>query len=407
MGHAKLIGTRSAQRLADERGLYRLHTNSCIEKYGRADRESKDCRCMIHFEGQIGEHFVRKSTKTRSWSAAVKLLKEARYRGVWDVIEEVEQEQPQKQVPQQISLRVKEYLVHVASRKGHNLSDPTTSKYRTLLNRLVTFCEQLGYTSLDDLSFSVLNEFKASWPIHAVDAIRNNITRLRRFFRYAVKSGWCKQNTALDLDMPSEEMIERLPFTPEEEQRIYRTALTMNLDCQQEITNTELETFCHLMRNTGMSMADAALFQTSELVGDEVRYYRKKTKRSVRRKLIVIPIETWLIDRIKSLPVHHGSYYFCHGSRNLRTATDVWQNRLSQLFQAAEIEGGTSHRFRHTFATFALENGIPIDIVSQWLGHASVKTTERYYAHATDARTKKSSDWLRQLHADLAARKLA
>ena len=36
------------------------------------------------------------------------------------------------------------------------------------------------------------------------------------------------------------------------------------------------------------------------------------------------------------------------------------------------------HVARHTFATWALHNKIPLTIVSKTLGHSSVKTTEIY-----------------------------
>ena len=40
-------------------------------------------------------------------------------------------------------------------------------------------------------------------------------------------------------------------------------------------------------------------------------------------------------------------------------------------------------QLRHTFATLALQQGIPLDIVSSWMGHESVDVTKRYYARYT------------------------
>ena len=38
----------------------------------------------------------------------------------------------------------------------------------------------------------------------------------------------------------------------------------------------------------------------------------------------------------------------------------------------------SSHAARHTFAVFALNNGVPIEVVSKMLGHTNIKTTQLY-----------------------------
>ena len=39
------------------------------------------------------------------------------------------------------------------------------------------------------------------------------------------------------------------------------------------------------------------------------------------------------------------------------------------------------HDLRHSVATYLLEIGIPIEEVSAWLGHSSIATTAKVYAH--------------------------
>ncbi|WP_422932226.1 tyrosine-type recombinase/integrase [Singulisphaera sp. PoT] len=43
--------------------------------------------------------------------------------------------------------------------------------------------------------------------------------------------------------------------------------------------------------------------------------------------------------------------------------------------------GHYNHALRHTFGTWAVNRGVPLKVVSQWLGHASITMTE-VYAHA-------------------------
>ena len=36
------------------------------------------------------------------------------------------------------------------------------------------------------------------------------------------------------------------------------------------------------------------------------------------------------------------------------------------------------HVGRHTFATGALSSGVPLEVVSEWLGHSDIRTTQIY-----------------------------
>jgi integrase len=39
------------------------------------------------------------------------------------------------------------------------------------------------------------------------------------------------------------------------------------------------------------------------------------------------------------------------------------------------------HDLRHTAATLWYEDGIPLSVISRWLGHASVAVTDQVYVH--------------------------
>ena len=46
----------------------------------------------------------------------------------------------------------------------------------------------------------------------------------------------------------------------------------------------------------------------------------------------------------------------------------------------------TFHVARHTFAVQSLDNGVPMTMVSQFLGHSSTQITEKVYAHFMPAK---------------------
>ena len=43
------------------------------------------------------------------------------------------------------------------------------------------------------------------------------------------------------------------------------------------------------------------------------------------------------------------------------------------------------HKLRHTFATQTLNAGVPITVVSKWLGHANVSVTYNTYIHVLES----------------------
>lgn len=59
----------------------------------------------------------------------------------------------------------------------------------------------------------------------------------------------------------------------------------------------------------------------------------------------------------------------------------VLSKRMQRVMRAAGVPVIRFHDLRHTFATLALKTLIPIKVVSEILGHSSVKTTLDIYAH--------------------------
>ena len=76
--------------------------------------------------------------------------------------------------------------------------------------------------------------------------------------------------------------------------------------------------------------------------------------------------------------------------RPVRAPTFVSARKAAR--ERAGIPPATFHALRHTAATLALEDGSPAHDVARMLGHSTVATMLRVYAHATDASTRAVAD---------------
>lgn len=56
---------------------------------------------------------------------------------------------------------------------------------------------------------------------------------------------------------------------------------------------------------------------------------------------------------------------------------------LAEYAIKLEIAHINIHALRHAFATRALENGIPLKVVSDMLGHSSIALTADIYSHVS------------------------
>jgi integrase len=63
-------------------------------------------------------------------------------------------------------------------------------------------------------------------------------------------------------------------------------------------------------------------------------------------------------------------------------------------------EDTTFHDLRHTFASTALAEGVPISEVSRWLGHKSITTTVDLYGHLVPEASGRARDALDKAFAE-------
>jgi len=118
---------------------------------------------------------------------------------------------------------------------------------------------------------------------------------------------------------------------------------------------------------TGMAYQDMLAFSLDKCQrdGDKLTYSAPRIKTGVWFYIQVLPKALAIAER--------------YGGRLPNVADQTCNSNLKTIATATGITKRlTTHVGRHTFATWALRNGVPIERVSKMLGHRKITQTQRY-----------------------------
>ena len=141
----------------------------------------------------------------------------------------------------------------------------------------------------------------------------------------------------------------------------------------------------------GMSFADLAHLEKSSLDSNVLRYNRIKTKTPMSVEVLDTAKE--MINQLRSsqmTPSDCPDYLFDILSgdkkrkdegayREYQSALRKFNNSLKDLARVLHLNSPvSSYTLRHSWATTAKYRGVPIEMISESLGHKSIKTTQIY-----------------------------
>lgn len=146
-----------------------------------------------------------------------------------------------------------------------------------------------------------------------------------------------------------------------------------------------------LFQLCGMSFADLAHLEKSALENNILRYNRIKTKTPM--SVEVLDSAMVKIDRLRSVRKSQPGCpdylldILCGDKsrkdekayREYQSALRWFNNSLKELARALHLKSPvTSYTLRHSWATITKYRGVSIEMISEALGHKSIKTTQTY-----------------------------
>jgi integrase/recombinase XerD len=287
----------------------------------------------------------------------------------------------------------------------HGRSKKTEAAYRSDLTQFQAFAgEDFGLQSLDS---SVIERWAAylRQEKYSPASIRRKIVVLKVFCSYWVRKGVLQESPFWRVKL-SFGRIEQLPRALTEREmrsllgRAWRNYLTVSTGQDESGAMTHSGkrkasardyralrdlALVDLLFATGMRVGEASSLDVRDYFTREA-VFRVQGKGGRDRLAFVVDEQTVQIQRAHMETRSHigtdSPALFVNASGG-RLSTQGMTNVIARLRREARIRRHiTPHMLRHTVATLLLRNGVDIRLVQEFLGHASIATTQRY-THVT------------------------
>ena len=211
-------------------------------------------------------------------------------------------------------------------------------------------------------------------------------------------------------DMPKNPITDKV-MLPKEGRRIPKVVNSDEINRLFAITEAEYPWMipvikCGLLTGMRISAIQELKWENVDLENRTITIILDDSKNR-RENIVPIDNDDFLKDllKLKALNKADSGHVFVYNNPRFYRVTSIpVKLHFSEIVEKAGLKGKvTFHHFRHTVATTMLQNGTDIKTVSEFLGHASLKTTE-IYLHTSLDRKRKAQKSLKPLGYQLGIR---
>lgn len=264
------------------------------------------------------------------------------------------------------------------ARRG--LAEGTMKSLWSRLYRLYLFLTDKGADTFSMVTRDMINDFIKYLAPYSTTYVSENLRMLRRLSLYAFQNGYHAEDLSGCIPAVKNSRQQKLPavFSEDEVEKILSS-----FDRENPMGKRNYAIFL-LAARMGLRSCDIKALEFSFINWTEktISFTQKKTK-----KYLTLPLTDdvgWaVIDYLKNgRPVSDSKYVFIQHVPPYGQYRDL-RNVLVKQMRKAGIETPANkrigmHCFRHSLATTMLENGVPLPVISQTLGHADIASTEVY-----------------------------
>lgn len=279
-----------------------------------------------------------------------------------------------------------------------NFSQYTAKAYASDVMSFLIWLEETNVSSVD---YNKIREYLRF--IHKYNykktTIARKISALRTFYKYLYRERVVEANPVSSITAPKRE--KKLPkFLDKDE--IEQILNNVNIENPAGFRNRAI---LELLWATGMRISELSglNFGDLNLEHNEIKVFGKGSKERI--VLISERAKSYIqryIEHARRLvakdfpppPQDEGSPVFINNTGyrlNPKTIRNVINSIVDKISLPKKV---TPHMFRHSFATYLIENGADLRVVQELLGHASISNTQIY----THISTKHLTDTYNKAH---------
>lgn len=246
--------------------------------------------------------------------------------------------------------------------------------------------EEVSTTDVDRLRLQITSSGKSQ------QTAKNVLELFRRIINFGVKKGFChwQDPSRLHFEMPKVNNQRTEMLTKEQREKLLVAAAA---DPNRKAANIVLLAYL-----TGMRRMEIFRLKWEHIDWEQgfIRIVGEGQSGAKSGKDEIIPLSEAVCAFLGSIERSESPYVF-PGRDGVSQLTDI-NKQVNRIKRAAGLDKDFRplHGLRHTFASVAVSNGVPLSIVQKLLTHKSPQLTQRY-AHLEDGALKNAANSIGKL----------
>ena len=299
---------------------------------------------------------------------------------------------------------IKYYFDTIIENKIKDNKIGTAESYKYTLNSLKEFSENVNNSSLEKLTFSIINvQWLKEYEKFMLSKGKSYTTiaiytrTLRAVFNIAIEN-----NDIINDIYPFGKNKYKIPRTRKVKKALNSTQLKILFNAETLNDNEEkAKSFWFFsFASNGMNLKDIALLKYSDIKDDKFTYYRAKTfDKSAEKTMITIYLTDFTNTIIKKYgKINKDGFVFnildeiddnLTQYKKIKNFTRYINDHIKRVAKRNELPGDISTYWaRHSFATNSLRKGASMEFISEALNHSDLSVTINYFAGFEDEAKK-------------------